>query len=131
MSSLSSRYGHTTVPIRVWLLLRNCAAVHTWCGCALVDDLRWTLLSCLTLRDGLHLSLCRLGLGLRLLSDGLALLLLLAILGRACRRNVQALVDLLGDRLDLGTELLFNTIEIETVFISYEIDSKTKMSETT
>ena len=33
--------------------------------------------------------------------------------------------------LDLSAELLFNAIEVETIFISYKVDSETKMTETT
>ena len=37
----------------------------------------------------------------------------------------------MGNRLDLGTELLLNLIQVEPVFIGDEVDGETKVSEST
>lgn len=37
-------------------------------------------------------------------------------------RDVQRRVDNLGDRLDFRSQLLFNTMQIETILISDEVD---------
>lgn len=69
----------------------------------------------------------------------LSLLLLLLLVGCGSRRNrglrpawrdVQALVNLLGDGLDLGAEFLLNLIKIEPVFVGDQVDGEAEMSET-
>ena len=44
--------------------------------------------------------------------------------------NIKALVDMLRDWLNLRAQLILNTVEVEPVLVSHEVDSETKMSET-
>lgn len=129
---LLSRNGHATTvrSLRIpsptlvcWL--RNMISIRTalW-GRALVYNLpcrRSLRGGGLSLLDG------RLGLSLNLF----ALLRLLRLMFVACpRSDIQALVDGLGDRLDLRAQLLFNTVEVEPILVCHEVDRQTQVSET-
>ncbi len=81
----------------------------------------------LPLRGGLSLETLR---WLRLALCLLALLLRFAIFIAGARCYVETLVDMLGDRLDFGAQLLLDTIEVESVLIGHKIDCKTQMTKT-
>ena len=61
----------------------------------------------------------------------LLLLLLPVLLRRASGGDVEALVDLLGDGLDLGAEFLLDLVQVKAIFVRDEIDGETKVSEPT
>ena len=44
--------------------------------------------------------------------------------------NIKALVDMLRDWLNLRAQLILDTVEVEPILVSHEVDSETKMSET-
>ena len=44
--------------------------------------------------------------------------------------NIKALVDMLRDWLNLRAQLILDTVEVEPVLVSHEVDSETKVSET-
>lgn len=50
-------------------------------------------------------------------------------LSRGC--HVQALIDRLWYRLDLGAEFLLDSVQIEAVVVGYEVDGETQVTETT
>ena len=39
--------------------------------------------------------------------------------------RIECLIDLWGDRLDLGTKFVFDTVEVVSILKSDEVDSKT------
>jgi hypothetical protein len=73
--------------------------------------LRWSLLSrrCETSRRGRERGRD----DARLLNDGIV----------GVGSDVQSSVDRGGDGLDLGTEFLFNTVEVESIFVRYQVDA--------
>lgn len=46
------------------------------------------------------------------------------------RRNIQPLVNVAGNGLDLGTQLLLDAVEIESIFVRDEVDGETEVAET-
>jgi len=75
----------------------------------------------------LDLGLCRGGLWLRLLLLWLLrllLLLLLLLLGvvDGAGRNIKAFIDLLGDRLDLGSEFLLDAVKVEAILVRDKVN---------
>jgi hypothetical protein len=94
--------------------------------CLLLSELSLLRLSVCVLRLRLlRLCLC---LGLSLLGP-LSSLLLLAVVWSRAGCNVEAVVDLLRDGLDFRPELLFNTVQVETIFVCDEVDGKTEVPE--
>lgn len=78
--------------------------------------LRWSLLSrrCETSRRGRERGRD----DARLLNDGIV----------GVGSDVQSSVDRGGDGLDLGTEFLFNTVEVESIFVRYQVDGESEVT---
>ena len=49
--------------------------------------------------------------------------------GASSRSDVKGTIYMLGDGGNLRSELLFDAIEVKTIFVRYQVDGKTQMSE--